>query len=252
MCIDYTKKDEVVYLSLNYPEKKNCLDETMGQAFLTNIRKANTDNMVKVIVIQSKHRAFFSSGPRPRDLVSCTGEEGVGKLERIITIFNECVIEIYNSPKITVALINAYAYGGGFNLTLACDRRIALKRAKFLENFHHMGISPDLGSSYLLPQLIGYEKTFDLLIKSEIITAEEAFKLGLVSEVAENKAELETRLQHFLERAKQGYSPAIAATKKLLKKNSTSELKVQMEIETEYLVRLFKQEEIRTRLTKLL
>ncbi|WP_253263352.1 enoyl-CoA hydratase/isomerase family protein [Anoxybacillus sp. EFIL] len=131
---------------------------------------------------------------------------------------------------------------------LACDRRISLQRAKFLENFHQMGISPDLGASYLIPRLIGYEKTFDMLINGEIFTAEQALQLGLIHEIAANKQELYEKLEQYLKKVAEGHPPAIAATKKLLKERAARELEKQLEVETRYLLDLFKQEEIKHRL----
>lgn len=248
MCIQTTKEDNVIYLSLDYPEKKNGLDLLMATSLLEQVMHSNQDPTIHSIVFESKHRAFFSSGPRPQDLLQCTGDEGIQNLEEILKVLNQCVLEIFTSPKVTIALINGYAYGGGFNIMLACDRRISLTRAKFLENFHQMGISPDLGASYLIPRLIGAEKTFDVLINGGIITAEEAHRLGLVDELADNKQQLYEQLDQYVQKVAEGYLPAIAATKKLLKEHSAFELAAQMEKESQYLLDLFKQEEVKQRI----
>jgi 2-(1,2-epoxy-1,2-dihydrophenyl)acetyl-CoA isomerase len=248
MCIEARKEKNVIYLSMDYPEKKNGLDLKMATSLLKNVRQANQDPDIHSIVFESKHRAFFSSGPRPEDLLTCVGEEGIRYLEQVLEVLNQCVLAIFRSPKVTVALINGFAYGGGFNIMLACDRRISLQRAKFLENFHQMGISPDLGASYLIPRLIGYEKTFDMLINGEIFTAEQALQLGLIHEIAANKQELYEKLEQYLKKVAEGHPPAIAATKKLLKERAARELEKQLEVETRYLLDLFKQEEIKHRL----
>ncbi|WP_347553120.1 enoyl-CoA hydratase/isomerase family protein (plasmid) [Pseudalkalibacillus hwajinpoensis] len=248
MCIEARKEERTIYLSLDYPEKKNGLDLKMATFLLKHIRQANQDPNINSIVFESKHRAFFSSGPRPEDLLTCVGEDGAQNLVQVLEILNQCVLAIFRSPKVTVALINGYAYGGGFNIMLACDRRISLRRAKFLENFHQMGISPDLGASYLLPRIMGVEKTFEILINGEILHAEQALQLGLVHELADNKKELHEFLNQYLKKVSDGYSPAIAATKKLLKERAAIELEVQMERESSYLLELFKHKEIKDRL----
>jgi 2-(1,2-epoxy-1,2-dihydrophenyl)acetyl-CoA isomerase len=244
-------KNHVLYVTLDYPEKKNAFDVSLGSALLEAIRMGNESKNIYSIVFGSKHRAYFSSGPRPEDLLTCVGHDGEEVLRHVLQIFNNCVLEIFTSPKVTIALFNGYAYGGGFNIMLACDKRLALKRAKFLENFHQMGISPDLGASYLLPSIIGYENTFEMLIQGTIFTAEEALELGLLQEVCENKQELQDRLNAYLSKVEEGYLPAITATKKLLKRYAASELKNQLDSETEELVHLFKEEEIKRRLLKL-
>ncbi|MFC0562530.1 enoyl-CoA hydratase/isomerase family protein [Halalkalibacter alkalisediminis] len=244
-------KNNVLYVTLDYPEKKNGIDASLGTVLLEAIRKGNEDQGIHSIVFGSKHRAYFSSGPRPEDLITCVGENGKARLREVLHILNKCVLEIFTSPKATVALFNGYAYGGGFNIMLACDRRMALKRAKFLENFHQMGISPDLGASYLLPSIIGYENTFEMLIQGKLYTAEEGLELGLLQEVCENKKELQERLDAYLTKVSEGYLPAIAATKKLLKRHAASELKTQLALEAEELVLLFQQTEIKRRLSEL-
>ncbi|WP_273854154.1 enoyl-CoA hydratase/isomerase family protein [Guptibacillus spartinae] len=248
MCIEARKEEKTIYLSMDYPEKKNGLDLKMATSLLEHIRLANQDTNINAIVFESKHRAFFSSGPRPEDLLTCVGEDGSENLVEVLDILNQCVLSIFRSPKVTVALINGYAYGGGFNIMLACDRRISLRRAKFLENFHQMGMSPDLGASYLLPRIMGVEKTFEILINGELIQPEQALQLGLVHELADNKKELHELLNQYLKKVSEGYSPAIAATKKLLKERAAIELESQMKIESSYLLDLFKHEEIKDRL----
>ncbi|WP_100374832.1 enoyl-CoA hydratase/isomerase family protein [Bacillus sp. FJAT-45037] len=244
-------KNNVLYVTLDYPEKKNGIDLSLGTALLKAIREGNEDQDIHSIVFGSKHRAYFSSGPRPEDLITCVGEEGKDALREVLNVFNNCVLEIFTSPKVTVALFNGYAYGGGFNIMLACDRRMAIKRAKFLENFHQMGITPDLGASYLLPSIIGYENTFDMLIQGKLYTAEEVAELGLIQEVCDNKQELQERLDKYLTKVGEGYLPAIAATKKLLKRHAVYELRAQLALEAEELVRLFQQTEIKRRLKQL-
>lgn len=248
MCIQTRKEGSRIYLSLDYPEKKNGLDLLMATSLLEKVIYANQDPMIHCIVFESKHRAFFSSGPRPQDLLQCMGDEGIQNLEEILKVLNQCVLEIFTSPKVTIALINGYAYGGGFNIMLACDRRISLSRAKFLENFHQMGISPDLGASYLIPRLIGTENTFYMFINGGILTAKEAYNLGLVDEIADNKQQLYEKLDQFAQKVTEGYLPAITATKKLLKERSALELAAQMEKESQYLLDLFKQEEVKQRI----
>ena len=73
-------------------------------------------------------------------------------------------MEIYQSPKITVAAVHGFAYGGGLNIMLACDYRLTVHNAKFIENFLYMGVTPDLSSSYFLTRLIGITKTTELII----------------------------------------------------------------------------------------
>ncbi|MED4082284.1 enoyl-CoA hydratase/isomerase family protein [Halalkalibacterium halodurans] len=248
----YTEiQNDALYITLDYPEKKNGLDAELGTSLLEAIRAGNNETSIHSIILQSKHRAYFSSGPRLEDLLICASDQSDVRLREVLHVLNHCVLEIFTSPKVTVALINGYAYGGGFNMMLACDRRIALRRAKFLENFHKMGISPDLGASYFLPRIIGYEQTMNLLLEGKLFTSEEALRLGLIQEVCENKQELQERVKNYLKAVSEGYVPAIAATKKLLKGKAAEELKQQLEQETEELVALFKQTEIKKRLEAL-
>jgi 2-(1,2-epoxy-1,2-dihydrophenyl)acetyl-CoA isomerase len=90
---------------------------------------------------------------------------------------------LYNLGKPSIAAVNGIAVGAGFSLTLLCDIRITSDKATFSAGFIRTGLSPGTGSSFLLPRLIGPDKAMKLFLTGERINANEAFKIGLVTEV---------------------------------------------------------------------
>ncbi|TMN20876.1 enoyl-CoA hydratase/isomerase family protein [Lentibacillus cibarius] len=238
--VDVRSKDMVRYVELNYPDKKNGFDLRMSQELLDAVHQVNADPHCKIIVFSSTARAYFSSGPNPSDLVEIANQKnGLNLLDEIVSNLNEIISEIYHSTKITIASIHGYAYGGGLNIMLPCDYRIAVERTKLIENFHYMGMTPDLSASYFLPRLIGYSKTMELILTGRMFSAKEAWEWGLFQEVTKTKKEMKERVEQLCEQILSGDMETVARMKQLLKHSNLSTFNEQINFEKTALMDCF-------------
>jgi 2-(1,2-epoxy-1,2-dihydrophenyl)acetyl-CoA isomerase len=112
----------------------------------------------------------------------------VGAMEALVEAGRRVVTTIRRSTKPVVGSINGVAAGGGANLALACDVRIASDRAKLGQTFNRIGLHPDWGATYFLPRLVGPAKALELFWLADVIDAEECLRLGLVNRVVPHEA----------------------------------------------------------------
>jgi 2-(1,2-epoxy-1,2-dihydrophenyl)acetyl-CoA isomerase len=167
----------VLTLTLNRPHRRNALDAASWQALHERLTAARDDPGVRVVVITGAGGAFCAgadlSGPR----------EG-HPLDRMRYI-NEVALLLHELPVPTVAQVDGVAVGAGWNLALGCDVVVASPRARFSQIFAKRGLSLDFGGSWLLPRLVGMQQAKRLALLAEMIDAEEALRLGLVTWVVE-------------------------------------------------------------------
>ena len=248
-----TVRDEgtIRYLELNNVATKNSLDLTMAEHLLHAIVEANLNSECKVIVFCSTGRAHFSSGPDLEQLITLTEHDnGQNLLDHVVTVLNRIIIEIYQSPKITMAAVHGFAYGGGLNIMLPCDFRLTVHNAKFIENFLYMGVTPDLSSSYFLPRLIGISKTTELLLTGRLFTGQEATEWGLFQESFAKRSEMMERVEQLGKQFDSLELEVVAKMKELLRVSHSHSLQEQIEIEQQSLLKAFQHPDIKSNLLR--
>lgn len=239
----------VRYIKLCNKETKNAINVSMAEELLNVIKDANSSDC-DYIVLNSECRAFFSKGPDLSELLEVAKDtKSVYKLDKIVSVINECIMELHGSPKFTIAAIHGAAYGGGFNFTFSCDYRICVKSAKFIENFIHMGVSLDLGASYYMPRLCGVTAATELLISGRIFTGEEARTLGLVHEVYDNKKNMMNRVSELTGSITKQKIGAVKKMKELFTCGELSSLQEQLAREKNALINSFMEPGIRDALS---
>jgi len=175
------KEDGIGTLTLNRPDAFNALGGKMRQEILAALQALVADREVKVIVITGAGKAFCAGGD-VNEFVSGHRFEADLPIDQRPTR-DQIVLLIQGTGKPVIASVNGVAAGGGCNLALACDLRIASDRARFGEVFVRRGIHPDWGGTWFLPRLVGYAKAAELIFSGEVIDAEEAWRIGLVNKV---------------------------------------------------------------------
>jgi enoyl-CoA hydratase len=178
--VRYETRGRVALITINRPEKRNALDGQVRCAFLGAIDSARRDQNVRsVIVTGAGDRAFVAGA----DIAEFEGRSPVDqwRVMKAPTIFD--AVERLTKP--VIAAVNGYCLGGGMELALACDLRIASSAAKFGQPEVNLGIIPGGGGTQRLPRMVGLGAALRLILTGEMITADEALRLRLVEEVTE-------------------------------------------------------------------
>jgi len=179
--IDYEKKGTTGILRLNRPEKLNALSPQMKTELLHCLGQAAGDDGVRVLVLTGKGRAFSAGG----DLQTFKHAYEVYRRGDADDGFTDPVLPraFIDFPKPMIAAVNGPAVGFGLTVSLTCDIRVASEQALFICAFVRIGVTPEFGSSYFLPRLIGYGKAAELALTAQRVDAAEALRIGLVNRV---------------------------------------------------------------------
>lgn len=171
------KKNKLAYLIINLPEQRNALSKETLDEMRNALEWLKEDDETHCVIFTGQGDTSFAAGAdikqlenrRPMDVFS------VGSMQDVYDY-----IEAYDKP--TIAMVNGFALGGGCELAMACDIRIASATAKFGLPELNLGVIPGAGGTQRLARLIGKGKAIELILTGKIITAEEAERIGLISE----------------------------------------------------------------------
>jgi 2-(1,2-epoxy-1,2-dihydrophenyl)acetyl-CoA isomerase len=176
------RADGIGTLTLNRPEKLNAFGGTMRQEIAQALDELERDQSVRVIVITGAGRAFCAGGDVDY-MAELVERRDVEAMAALVDAGRHIVTTIRSSRKPVIASVNGVAAGGGANLALACDLRIASDKASLGQTFNRIGLHPDWGGTYFLPRLVGPAKALELFLFAEIIDARECERLGLFNRV---------------------------------------------------------------------
>ena len=176
-------RDGVRTLTLNRPDRKNAIDARLWEELADALRDAARDTELRALVITGAGGAFCSGADisNPEDI------HPRHKLRRL----TEVALALHELTVPTVAKVTGVAVGAGWNLALGCDFVVATPESRFCQIFAKRGLSVDLGGSWLLPKLVGLQQAKRLVLLAEMIDAEEARSLGLVTWI-KSSAEIDT------------------------------------------------------------
>ena len=210
-------------LTLNRPEKLNAFDAEGCDDLIEALRMVAGSDAVRVIVLTGAGRAFCAGAD-----LSVLGSDGPA----LVAAGKEIALIIRSAPKPVLAAVNGPAAGGGANLALACDYRLASDLATIGQVFHKLGLGPDWGGSYFLPRLVGISKALELIWSARMVPAAEAVQLGLFDRVVPHAdLAVETRT---LAESWAGMSPlAVRKAKELLYRSDSSTLPAMLDLEIE-------------------
>jgi 2-(1,2-epoxy-1,2-dihydrophenyl)acetyl-CoA isomerase len=173
-----TRKNGIATIMLNRPEVLNALNAKLSAELGMAIDEAGTDAAIRVLIITGAGRGFCAGGDM-KDLPVSTGNM-VASTE-VLESWHKILLSIRRLEKPVIAAINGAAVGGGLDLALMCDIRIASENARFGEAYVRVGGVPDSGGTYLLPRLIGTARACEMLFTGNTIDAREAERIGLVN-----------------------------------------------------------------------
>jgi len=172
------REDRIALVTINRPEKRNALNiktREEGAALLDQLRE---DDSVGVVVITGAGDKAFIAGA---DIAEFAGRTAI--TQREVMMRRSLFTAIDTFPKPIIAMINGYCLGGGCELALGCDIRVASENAMFGQPEINLGIIPGGGGTQRLTRLVGEGKAMELILTGEIIDAQTAFRIGLVNHV---------------------------------------------------------------------
>ncbi len=169
-------------LTLSRPDKLNAFAGTMRQELADALEELERAAEVRVIVITGAGRGFCA-GADVSYMAELAERRDTEAMAALVEAGRRVVTTIRRSAKPVIGSINGVAAGGGANLGLACDVRIASDRAKLAQSFNRIGLHPDWGGTYFLPRLVGPAKALELFWTADVIGADECLRLGLFNRV---------------------------------------------------------------------
>src|SRR6266403_1370713 len=175
----YEKKGPIAYVTINRPKVLNALNQAVFAELKAAFEDAREDANVRGVILTGSGDKAFAAGADIAEMSSYTaaqGEEATRRAQGVTEL-------IENLGKPVIAAVNGFALGGGCELAMACTIRIAAETAKFGQPEVKIGIMPGAGGTQRLPRLVGKGRALQLILSGEIISAQEAYRIGLVNEV---------------------------------------------------------------------
>jgi enoyl-CoA hydratase/carnithine racemase len=184
----------VAQLALNRPEQLNAMTAELCEALHSELRRIAADRSCRAVILTGAGRGFCAGvdlrgyGAAPDNDGSDAPRDRLANQEHMSTL----VLGLRDLPQPVIAAVNGPAAGLGLALTLGCDIRYASTKAVFRVAFVNIGVSNcDMGTSWLLPRLIGASRSHELMLTGRRFDAEEALRIGLVADVVEEEQLLE-------------------------------------------------------------
>jgi 2-(1,2-epoxy-1,2-dihydrophenyl)acetyl-CoA isomerase len=221
-------KQGVAFLMLNRPEKLNAFNRDMALLLQAKLDECASRPEVRSIYITGSGRGF-SAGQDLSEVMY--GEEAdLKSTNRVAEYYNPIASKIRQLSKPVLAAVNGIAAGAGANIALCCDVVVAAQSANFVQAFSKIGLVPDSGGTFMLPRLVGWQTASALMMLSEKITAEEAFRLGMVYKVFSD-SEFSSRSTDLALALARMPAQGLALTKYALNASQTNSLDEQLLLE---------------------
>jgi enoyl-CoA hydratase/carnithine racemase len=222
------RKDGVVIVTMNRPERKNAANGTMWRELLETFEDVAADRHDRVMVLTGAGDAFCS-GADLGDASNVAGRPGDPFLVQMRAL-GDVALRLHRLPKPTIAKVGGVAAGAGMSMALGCDLVVASDTARFSQIFSKRGLSVDCGASWLLPRFIGLHRAKELAFFADIIDAQQAAEFGLVNRVVPAD-ELDGFVDAWATRLAAGPTLALSMTKTML--NNSFNLSMDQSLEEE-------------------
>jgi 2-(1,2-epoxy-1,2-dihydrophenyl)acetyl-CoA isomerase len=232
-----TRHGSITTLVMNRPDRLNALNNELSTALNEALLRIASDASVHVVVLTGAGRAFCAGG----DLgaIGKGREKGdATELAPILRSGMQAVLNIRMMPQPVIAGVNGPAAGAGMNIALAADIRLSVDGAAFGQNFAKVGLFPDYGGTYFLPQLVGPSIAAEMFYTGDMIDAATAHRLGIINHVFPAD-QFEASVATFAKKIADGPQLPIRAVKQAIFQRERNELSLALEREVEAQLKCF-------------
>jgi len=237
----YNAQNGIATITLNRPEVFNACNEQLTSELYAALNAAASDELVRCVVLTGAGRAFCSG----QDLKEAPEPGSQRDLrDSLHRRYNPIIRLMRQMPKPIIAGINGVAAGAGLSLALAADLRIMSTDARLVEAFIAIALIPDSGATFFYPRMLGYAKAFEFATLNKPISADEAYRLGLVNMLASPRA-FPHALASIARKYAEGPTQTYAYVKMLLQRGLVATLDEMLELEEEYQQRAGNSEDYR-------
>jgi enoyl-CoA hydratase len=225
----YEKRDAIAYVTLNRPRVLNALNQATWQNLRTAFETARDDDEVRGVILTGAGDKAFIAGADISELAKITAVEA----EESSTYGQEVLNLVENLGKPVIAAVNGFALGGGCETAMACTIRIASENSKFGQPEVALGVIPGGGGTQRLPRLVGKGRALQLILSGEMISAQEAYRIGLVNEVVP-AADLVSRAEAILKKIFSNAPLAVKFSLKAVNKGMETSQSEALSLEASY------------------
>ncbi len=188
--VNVERQGAVGILTINRPEALNALNSAVLADLDAAITEVENDDAIQAVIVTGEGRSFVA-GADIGEMVHFSSTDG----KKFGVNGGRIFLRLENLPKPVIAAVNGFALGGGCELAMACDIRIASEKAKFGQPETGLGITPGFGGTQRLPRIVGISKAMELILTAKTIGAQEAKEIGLVSQVVAPEDLMNTALE---------------------------------------------------------
>ena len=176
--VDFEQRGPIGVITMNRPEALNALNDQVLKDLDAVLDAAEANDEVLVLILTGAGRSFVAGADigQMKDFTPVQAKQ-------FGMYGNSVFLKLENFPKPVIAAVNGFALGGGCELSMACDIRLASEKAKFGQPEVGLGITPGFGGTQRLPRIVGISKAMELILTAKVIGAAEAKEIGLVSQV---------------------------------------------------------------------
>jgi len=172
-------ENEVAVVTINRPKSLNALNSETLSELDQCFSEIETRKDIKVVILTGAGEKSFVAGADISEMVNRTAAEGYAMSQLACQTFNR----LENMPQVSIAAVNGFALGGGCEIAMACDIRVASENAKFGQPEVNLGTIPGFGGTQRLPRLVGKGRAKELIFTGDMIDAQEAYRIGLANKV---------------------------------------------------------------------
>lgn len=232
----FEQRDAIVTLTLNAPEARNALSsQAQWDAVVAACERVQADPTVKVVILTGAGSAFCAGGNVKdfRDKRGLAAGSGMDVRDNYRRGIQRIPLAFHRLDVPTIAAVNGPAIGAGCDLACMADIRIASEKASFAESFVKLGLIPGDGGAWLLQRVVGYARAAEMSFTGELVDAQAALAMGLVSRVVPHAALL-AEANALAERIAANPGQALRMTKRLMREAQTSRLDSILELSAAY------------------